>query len=176
VLWIGYLQWHLRTQSGFPSEPILKAFHNIVVKDAVLEAKVTLVRDKSGRPVTQIGTDGKPTELYRYDEPRQPEWPEAEFIVGNPPFVAGQNLREEFGDSYAEALWTAYPDISGGSDFVMFWWDHAADLLTKSATVAKRFGLVTTNSITQEFSGRVVAKHLKRKEPISLTMTIPNHP
>ena len=60
VLWIGYLQWHLRTQSGFPSEPILKAFHNIVVKDAVLEAKVSLVRDKAGEPVTRIGADGNP--------------------------------------------------------------------------------------------------------------------
>ena len=32
VLWIGYLQWHFRTQSGVPSEPILKAFRNIEVE------------------------------------------------------------------------------------------------------------------------------------------------
>src|SRR4029077_6469600 len=36
VLWIGHLQWHVRTKGGKPSEPILRAFKNIVVKDAVL--------------------------------------------------------------------------------------------------------------------------------------------
>ena len=38
VLWIGHLQWHIRTKGGLPSEPILRAFKNIVVKDAVLAA------------------------------------------------------------------------------------------------------------------------------------------
>ena len=42
VLWIGHLQWHIRTKGGLPSEPILKAFKNIVVKDAVLAAEKTL--------------------------------------------------------------------------------------------------------------------------------------
>ena len=32
VLWIGHLQWHIRTKGGLPSEPILRAFKNIVVK------------------------------------------------------------------------------------------------------------------------------------------------
>jgi hypothetical protein len=176
VLWIGYLQWHLRTQSGFPSEPILKAFHNIVVKDAVLAAKVSLARDDSGRPVTREGADGRPVEVYRYDDPRRPEWPEAEFIVGNPPFVAGQNFREEFGNEYAEAVWKVYTDVSGGADYVMFWWDRAADILLEKGTVLCRFGLVTTNSITQEFSRRVVTAHLRAVEPISLVMAVPNHP
>ena len=36
VLWIGHLQWHIRTKGGLPQEPILQAFHNIEVKDAVL--------------------------------------------------------------------------------------------------------------------------------------------
>ena len=130
MLWIGYLQWHLRTQDGMPSEPILKAFRNIVVKDAVLEAKEVLVRDKTGKPVTRIGPDGEAIEVYRYDDPRRPEWPEAEFIVGNPPYIAGQNFREEFGDSYAESLWESYEAIPGSADLVMFWWDHAADQLS----------------------------------------------
>jgi type II restriction/modification system DNA methylase subunit YeeA len=37
VLWIGYLQWHFRTQgSGLPPSPILKDFRNIECRDAVL--------------------------------------------------------------------------------------------------------------------------------------------
>jgi type I restriction-modification system DNA methylase subunit len=58
VLWIGHLQWHVRTKGGMPSEPILRAFKNIVVKDAVLAPD--------------------------HNNPRRPEWPSAEFIVGNP--------------------------------------------------------------------------------------------
>ncbi len=175
VLWIGYLQWHLRTQNGFPGDPILKAFRNIVVKDAVLEADITLARDGTGKPETRMQPDGTEIEVYRYDNPRQPAWPEAEFIVGNPPFVAGQNFRQEFGDGYAEALWELYPHIAGGADLVMYWWDRAASLLERSVRL-RRFGMVTTNSITQEFSRRVVERHLKSDSPISLIMAIPNHP
>ncbi|MGV0952239.1 MAG: type IIL restriction-modification enzyme MmeI, partial [Azonexus sp.] len=37
VLWIGYLQWHFRTQgSGLPPSPILRDFKNIECRDAVL--------------------------------------------------------------------------------------------------------------------------------------------
>ena len=38
VLWIGYLQWHLRGPGGLPADPILRAFQNIEIRDAVLEA------------------------------------------------------------------------------------------------------------------------------------------
>ena len=77
VLWIGHLQWHVRTKGGMPSEPILRAFKNILVKDAVLVAD---------------------------QPPRRPEWPSAEFIVGNPPFIGGKDLRARLGDEYTEAL------------------------------------------------------------------------
>ncbi len=37
VLWIGYLQWHFRTFGAVaPAEPVLKNFHNIEHRDAVL--------------------------------------------------------------------------------------------------------------------------------------------
>ncbi len=176
VLWIGYLQWHLRTQSGLPDEPILRAFRNIKVKNAVLKATETLVRDRTGKPVTRIGPDGQAVEVYRYDNPHRPSWPEAEFIVGNPPFTAGQDFRREFGDFYAEALWATYPDISGGADVVMFWWDTAARHFVDQPGSLRRFGLVSTNSITQEFSRRVVTRHLTSKPEISIVMAIPNHP
>ena len=56
----------------------------------------------------------------------------------------------------------------------MYWWDRAADIVAKGQ--AKRFGFVTTNSITQVFSRRVVARHLEAKKPVSLLMAIPDHP
>jgi hypothetical protein len=163
VLWIGYLQWHFRTKGGAPDEPILRAFKNIRVKNAVLTW--------DGEPVPQV-VDGKET----YPNARRPEWPTAEFIVGNPPFTAGQDFRREFGDAYARALWTNYNHIGGAADLVMYWWDRAAEMLTRKGTVLRRFGLVTTRTITHEFSGRVVARHLNANDPISIVMAIPNHP
>jgi hypothetical protein len=80
------------------------------------------------------------------------------------------------GDAYTEALWSAHPHINGGADFVMYWWDRAAELLTAKGTRLRRFGFVTTNSITQEFSGRVIKRRMEAKTPVSLLMVIDDHP
>jgi len=145
VLWIGYLQWHFRTKGGAPSEPILKAFRNIEVKNAVL------AWDGYPLPVLRDGVE-------TYPNPRRPEWPAADFIVGNPPFIGGKDLRARLGDAYTQALWAAHKHINPSADFVMYWWDRAADILTARSTRLRRFGFVTTNSITQEFSRRVILK------------------
>jgi hypothetical protein len=161
VLWIGYLQWHFRTKGAPPDEPILRAFKNIQVKNAVLTW--------DGQPVPKI-VDGKET----YPNARRPEWPAAEFVVGNPPFIGGKDIRARV--NYAESLWAVHPHMNESADFVMYWWDRAAELLTRKGTVLRRFGLVTTNSISQVFQRRVMEKHLKAKKPISLVTAIPDHP
>ena len=176
VLWIGFLQWHFRSRSDPPPEPILKAFRNIRVMDAVLEADISLARDERGKPLSRPGPDGEAMEVYRYDRPRRPQWPEAEFIVGNPPFNGSKYLRERFGNEYVEALWKAHPHINESTNFVMYWWDRAAELLTRKDTVLRRFGLVTTHTITQVFQRRVIERHLKSKTPLRLLMAIPDHP
>lgn len=148
VLWIGHLQWHYRNHSGDPSEPIMKAFHNIRRQDAVLTP----------------------------DWSKRPEWPEAEFIVGNPPFIGGKDLRARLGDDYVEALWKAHKHMNESADFVMYWWDRAAEILLRKGGKLRRFGLVTTNSISQVFQRRVMERHLTAKKPLSLAMAIPDHP
>ena len=160
VVWLGYLKQHYRTKAAHPPEPILGDFGNIQHLDAVLT------------------WDGYPKRKAddTFPNARKPEWPLAEFIVGNPPFIGGKDIREQLGDGYANALWGVYKDINDSADFVMYWWDHAASELTTEKTPLRRFGFVTTNSITQVFSRRVVAKHLGAKEPISLLMAIPDHP
>jgi len=164
VLWIGHLQWHIRTRGGMPSEPILKAFRNIQVKNAVLTW--------DGYPVTTV-VDGKET----YPNPKRPDWPPAEFIVGNPPFIGkGERLREALTEAQIAALWKAHPKVNRSADLVMYWWDHAAELLAKKKGNSQRFGLVTTNSITQIFNRKVVERHLRDKSTISLAMAIPDHP
>lgn len=163
VLWIGYLQWHFRTKGAAPDEPILRAFKNIQVKNAVLTW--------DGEPVPKI-IDGEDT----YPDARRPEWPTAEFIVGNPPFIGASFLRARLGDAFTEALWAAHSHVNESADFVMYWWDRAADLLTRKGTTLRRFGLITTNSASQVFQRRVIERHLQAKKPISLVMAIPDHP
>lgn len=167
VIWLGYLQWHFRTKGSAPSEPILRDFKNIKHMDAVLTW--------DGYPLPKIEVvNGERVETL--PNARRPEWPEAEFIVGNPPFIGGKDIRGELGDVYAETLWAVHKDINDSADFVMYWWDRAAYELTRKGTKLIRFGFVTTNSLTQVFSRRVIARHLEAKKPISLLMAIPDHP
>nr|WP_120278133.1 DNA methyltransferase [Rhizobium sp. AG855] len=163
VLWIGHLQWHFKNRGVAPSEPILKAFHNIENRDAVLLW--------DGYPLPQV-KDG----VECYPNPRRPKWPEADYIVGNPPFVGGKDIRARMGGAYAEALWKAHKHMNDSADFVMYWWDRSADILLKPKTRLKRFGYVTTNSISQVFQRRVMEPYLNAKKPLSLTMAIADHP
>lgn len=176
VLWIGHLQWHFNNHGGAPAEPILRAFNNIKVMDAVLSADRQLARDADGKPLVRRGPDGREREVYLYRNPKRPDWPRAEFIVGNPPFIGGKDLRARLGDGYVEALWAAHPKMNDAADFVMYWWDHAATLLTARSTALRRFGFVTTNSITQTFQRKTLERHMTAKKPVSLLLAIPDHP
>jgi len=115
-----------------------------------------------------------------YPNPRRPPWPEAEFIIGNPPFIGGKDVRAELGDAYVETLWRLNPAMNDSADLVMYWWDRAADILTRKATKLRRFGLVTTNSISQVFQRRTVARWLAEsnpnKRPLSLVFAVDDHP
>jgi hypothetical protein len=177
VLWIGYLQWHFRTRGGVPPEPILRDFKTIQVTDAVLAwTRKELARDENGKPLSRTDAEGHQVEVWRYTNPKRPEWPAADYIVGNPPFIGAKYLRERLGDGYAEALWTAHPHMNESADFVMYWWDRAAELLTLKGTRLKRFGFVTTNSLSQVFQRRVMQRSLHGKKPVSLLMAIGDHP
>ncbi|WP_040592644.1 class I SAM-dependent DNA methyltransferase, partial [Mesorhizobium metallidurans] len=173
VVWIGYLQQHYRTRTGHPAEPILRAFKNINFgKREGYDAVLTW----DGYPIPTVGEkDGKRIETF--PNARRPDWPEAEFIVGNPPFIGkGEPMRSALGQCYLESLWSAHSHMNESADFVMYWWDRAAELLTRKKTALKSFGLVTTNSITQLFNRRVLERHLVAKDQISITFAVGDHP
>lgn len=143
VLWIGYLQWHYRTRGNVqPPEPVLRDFKNIECRDAVLTA------------------EGKPA-----------EWPQADYVVGNPPFIGAATMRAALGDNYVDTLRAAWKEVPDSADLVMFWWHKAAALVT--AGKLKRFGFITTNSLRQTFNRRVLEKHLGQ---LHLTFAIADHP
>ncbi|WP_372914649.1 type IIL restriction-modification enzyme MmeI [Sandarakinorhabdus sp.] len=58
----------------------------------------------------------------------------------------------------------------------MQWWVRAAWALTLPGARLRRFGFVTTNSITQTFSRRVIEARLAGTPPIALVMAIADHP
>lgn len=192
VLWIGYLQWHFRLHGErTPREPILRAFKNIECRDAVLayDGGPQPARDEAGKEITvwdrkstktdpvtgrEVPDETKRVPLLTYANPRPAEWPEADFIVGNPPFIGNKRMRDALGDGYAEALRNAYPGVSETSDFVMYWWHKAAELVRTGK--AKRFGLITTNSLRRTFARRVVQAQMSATPPLSLAFAIPDHP
>ena len=192
VLWIGYLQQHFRIyRNVMPAEPVLRDFQNIKLGDAILGCDQEIERkDEHGNTVTRW--DGKsfltsPTTgkeipdpdalipVYDLVNPRPPDWPKADFIVGNPPFIGDKRRRSLLGDGYSEALKLVYPNIASSTDFVMYWWNIAAKKVRSGET--KSFGLITTNSLSQKFNKRVVEKHLKNlNSPLSLKFAVPDHP
>ncbi len=105
-----------------------------------------------------VPDETKRVPLLAYANPRPAEWPAADFIVGNPPFLGTARMREDLGDGYAETLRAAYPDVPESADFVLYWWHKAAGLVRSGQT--QRFGLITTNSLRQTFARRVVQMHL----------------
>ena len=121
VVWIGYLQWLNDNGIGWPTEPILRKLDNIQHRDAIL------AHDAEGKPV-------------------EPAWPDADFIIGNPPFLGGGLLRRELGSEYVESLQRLYEGrIPPQSDLVTYWFEKARAQINAKKT--RRAGLLATQGI-----------------------------
>jgi type II restriction/modification system DNA methylase subunit YeeA len=121
VVWIGYLQWLQEHGMGVPTEPILRKLDNIQHRDAIL------AHDSDGKPI-------------------EAEWPEADFIIGNPPFLGDRKMRGELGDEYVVTLRALYQGrVPGGADLVTYWFERARQAIETGKT--KRAGLLATQGI-----------------------------
>lgn len=191
VLWIGYLQWHYRTHGKVnPPEPVLRDFKNIENRDALISyERQELLCDDHGQPLTrwdgityktspvtgeQIPDESAQIEQYRYLNPQKAQWPQADYIVGNPPYIGARKIRQALGEGYLDALRPTYPEVPEHADFVMYWWDKAADEIGKGT--AKQFGFITTNSLRQSFSRKVVENSFKRNPGLGIGFVVPDHP
>ena len=129
-IWIGQIQWMRDHGYGFPSEPVLAALDNIELRDAIL------ARDDAGAPVPA-------------------SWPEAEFVVGNPPFLGDRRMRRGLGNEYVAELRRAWEgSVPGGADLVCYWHEQARRQIAAGAT--RRAGLLATNSIRGGANRRVL--------------------
>ncbi len=194
VLWIGYFQWHKRSTGSADTHdrPLIPKTRTIVQQDAVLAYDEKLPRqDDAGNyvsiwdgrttkthPVTgkEVPDESAQTYVFDYTNPRRATWPDADYIVGNPPFIGASRMRDLLGDGYTETLRKVWKGaVPESADFVMYWWQKAAELVRDGQ--AKRFGFITTNSIHQTFNRRVIEPFLaNEKKPLHLAYAIPDHP
>jgi hypothetical protein len=138
VIWIGYIQW--RNDNGFKefSEPVLQPLHQILNKDSVLK----------------VDEEGHVTE---------PEWPETDYIIGNPPFLGNRKMRPLLGDKYVSNLETLYKnDLDGIPDLVCYWFNRAMKLVEQGKV--KKVGLLATQAIRGGTNRQVLDRIVKNGE------------
>ncbi|MGE3802360.1 MAG: class I SAM-dependent DNA methyltransferase [Candidatus Kapaibacterium sp.] len=139
TIWIGYIQWLRDNGFGFPAEPILRRLDTIENRDAILS----------------FDEEGKPCE---------PEWPKVDVIIGNPPFLGGNRIRQELGNNYVDALFQVYENrVPAFADLVCYWFDKAFTTLNKNRLL--RTGLLATNSIRGGVN-REVLNHIQKQGSI----------
>ncbi len=119
VVWIGYLQWTNVHGISDERRPILDKLEMIENRDAIL--------DLTGK-----------------DKPKRAEWPDAEYIIGNPPFLGVRNFRESgLSNEYLAELGNLY-DLPRTSDLCCYWF-LLASMRMESSPV--RAGLLATQAI-----------------------------
>lgn len=132
TVWIGYLQWLRDNGYGELSEPILQPLKTIQQMDAILAF------DDQGNPY-------------------EPEWPEADVIIGNPPFLGGQKLLRELGEQYVGTLRNLYEGrVSGGADLVIYWFEKTRSLIEEKHI--QRAGLLATQAIRSGVNRKVLER------------------
>ncbi|MCY3950184.1 MAG: class I SAM-dependent DNA methyltransferase [Acidimicrobiaceae bacterium] len=116
-VWIGEIQWMRRNGFAESRNPILKPLDTIECRDAILTP-----------------------------DHAEPDWPEADVIIGNPPFLGGKLLISGLGEDYVSWLFANYAGrVPAEADLVCYWFEKAGQQIASGK--ARRVGLVATNSI-----------------------------
>ncbi|MEP0316876.1 MAG: class I SAM-dependent DNA methyltransferase [Hyphomonas sp.] len=116
-IWIGEIQWMRANGFEATTNPILKPLDNIECRDAILNPDGTQAR-----------------------------WPDANAVVGNPPFLGGKRLRDELGSDYVDRLFNSWRGlVKPEADLVLYWFAQCGELMRSGSL--DRAGMVSTNSI-----------------------------
>jgi len=131
TVWIGHLQWHNRHGMPLEERPILRPMTNFELKDAVLTVEGSSVSE--------------------------PTWPEAEFIVSNPPFLGVRKLRGALGAGYVEGLFKLWHDrVPSESDYCCYWFEKSRAHV--AAEKSRRVGLLATQGIRAGTNRKVLGR------------------
>jgi len=106
TVWIGDIQWSIQNGIRSRPEPILRRLDVIECRDALIS----------------ISNGGESA----IDGPAQ--WPDAEFIIGNPPFLGGSKMLGSLGKEQTKAIREAFSNsISGTVDLYVYWFAKALE-------------------------------------------------
>jgi type II restriction/modification system DNA methylase subunit YeeA len=120
-IWIGYIQWHRANGYRTFHDPILRRIDSFECKDAILD-------------------QADP------DHATEPDWPEVEFIVGNPPFLGGKKMKTELGGEYVDYLFSFWRNrVKPEADLCCYWFEKARSHIEQGK--CKRAGLLATQAI-----------------------------
>ncbi|WP_412073059.1 class I SAM-dependent DNA methyltransferase [Tritonibacter mobilis] len=125
-VWVGEIQWMRRNGFDAARNPILRPLGTIENRDAVL------------------APDGS-----------KADWPDADAVVGNPPFLGNKRMISALGEEYTANLRKAWKEVPGGVDLVAYWFAKSWQMVRQGRVL--RTGLVSTNSI-RSGSNREVLK------------------
>ena len=116
-VWIGEIQWMRRNGFSESRNPILKPLDTIECRDAILTPDNT-----------------------------EPDWPGADVVIGNPPFLGDKQLIGSLGEDYVSRMYETYAGrVPAAADLVCYWFHKAGQQIAYGK--ANRAGLVATNSI-----------------------------
>jgi len=96
-------------------------------------------------------------------------WPDADVIIGNPPFLGAKRLKPERGADYVNTVRKLYPEVPGMADYCVYWFRRAHDHLpdcTPADPVAGRAGLVGTQNIRNNKSREGGLDHIVKSGTI----------
>ena len=131
-VWIGEIQWMRRNGFDAAKNPILQTLDTIECRDAILAF------DADGEPVSA-------------------EWPNADVVIGNPPFKGSQKMVEELGEEATQNIRKAWhSELTGAPDLVCYWFAKSWQMI--DAGKLKRAGLVATNSIRGGKNRRILKR------------------
>lgn len=132
TIWIGEIQWMLHNGYNYLRDPILRPLDNIQTADALVRTNETGEVDEA-------------------------EWPDAEFIIGNPPFLGGKLLKRNLGDGYVDVLFKVFKDrVPAEADLVAYWFEKAR--ASVESRKSARVGLLATQGIRGGANRRVLQR------------------
>lgn len=118
-VWVGEIQWMRRNGFDAARNPILRPLQTIECRDAILT-----------------------------DEGTEASWPDADVIIGNPPFLGAKVMKRSLGVAQTDAIREVFKDrLPGFTDLVCYWFEKARAQIQSGK--AARAGLVATNSIAK---------------------------